>query len=86
MKSGKINMARLDSVDGHYRLLQERGESIPMEKQLSGTYAKVRFEHDMKTVLDRVVYSGIAHHVSMVYGDYTKTFEIFARINNVEVL
>jgi L-fucose isomerase-like protein len=40
----------------------------------------------MKEVLDKVVYNGVAHHVSMVYGDYTKTFDIFARLTKTEVL
>lgn len=86
MKSGDINMARLDSVNGHYRLFMEKGRAVPMEKQLTGTYAKCIFENGMKKVLDKVVYSGIAHHVSMVYGDYTKAFEIFARITHTEIL
>lgn len=86
MKSGDINMARLDSVNGHYRLFMEKGKAVPMEKQLTGTYAKCVFANGMKKVLDKVVYSGIAHHVSMVYGDYTKAFEIFARITDTEIL
>ena len=40
----------------------------------------------MKEVLDRVIYSGVAHHVSMVYGDFTKPFAIFAKLNNIEVI
>ncbi len=84
MKSGDINMARLDSINGSYRLFQEKGEAIPMEKLLTGTYAKVRFENQMNVVLDRVVYSGIAHHVSMVYGDFTKSFKIFAKLLKIE--
>ena len=79
-------MARLDSVNGHYRLLQERGKAIPMEKQLTGTYAKCVFDNGMKAVLDKVVYTGVAHHVSMVYGDFTKSFEIFARLTQTEIL
>jgi L-fucose isomerase-like protein len=86
MKSGDINCARLDSVNGHYRLFMEKGKAVPMEKQLTGTYAKCIFEKGMKNVLDKVVYSGIAHHVSMVYGDYTKAFEIFARLTDTEIL
>ena len=86
MKSGAMNMARLDSINGKYRLFQEKGTALPMDKILAGTYAKVKFEHDMKSVLDRVVYTGVAHHVSMVYGDFTKAFEIFARLLGIEML
>ncbi len=86
MKSGAMNMARLDSINGKYRLFQEKGTALPMDKILAGTYAKVKFEHPMKDVLDRVVYAGVAHHVSMVYGDFTKAFEIFARLLGIEML
>ncbi|MDD4315881.1 MAG: fucose isomerase [Clostridia bacterium] len=86
MKSGAINMARLDSVNGHYRLFQQKGEALPMEKLLTGTYAKARFDRPMKEVLDKVIYSGVAHHVSMVYGDFTQAMLIFARLSGIEVL
>lgn len=86
LKEGQLNAARLDSVGGKYRLFNERATALPMEKLLTGTYAKVRFEKSMKEVLDKVVYSGIAHHVSVVYGDFSEAFAIFARLKNIEVL
>ena len=86
MKSGAINMARLDCINGHYRMFNRKGEAVPMQKELTGTYAKVRFEEPMQSVLDTVVYSGLAHHVSMVYGDYSKPLSIFARLKGLEVL
>lgn len=86
LKEGTLNAARLDSVGGKYRLFNEKGTALPMEKLLTGTYAKVRFEKNMKEVLDKVVYSGIAHHVSVVYGDFSDAFKIFARLKDIEVL
>jgi L-fucose isomerase-like protein len=86
MRSGAINMARLDSINGRYRLFQEKGQAVPMKKLLTGTYAKVSFDKPMKEVLDKVVYNGVAHHVSMVYGDYTRAMQIFARLNGIEML
>lgn len=86
MKSGRINMARLDSINGQYRLFNRAGEALPMEKELAGTYAKVRFDQKMQDVLDAVIYGGVAHHVSMVYGDFTQVFKIFARLKNIEII
>jgi L-fucose isomerase-like protein len=86
MKSGKVHVARLDSINGKYRIFQETGKAIPMNKELSGTYAKCIFDNGLKSVLDKLVYSGTAHHLSMAYGDYTKAFEIFARLTNTEVI
>ncbi len=86
LKSGRINMARLDSINGRYRLFSRAGEALPMKKELAGTYARVRLDQPMKDVLDIVIYNGIAHHVSMVYGDYTKVFAVFCRLKNIEIL
>lgn len=86
MRSGRVNCVRLDSINGEYRLFIEDGTAVPMQKELTGTYAKVVFDKGMQSVLDKVVYSGIAHHVSMVYGDYARAFEIFARLTKTEVL
>ena len=86
MKCGRVEIARLDSVNGKYRLYTETGTAVPMEKQLTGTYAKVKFDRPAKEVLDRVIYGGIAHHVSMVYGDYGKAFETFARLTDTDIL
>lgn len=83
---GRVEAARLDSVNGKYRLYMEKGEAVPMQKQLTGTYAKVRFDRPAKEVLDRLIYGGVAHHVSVVYGDFGKAFGIFARLTDTEIL
>ncbi len=86
LKKGFVDMTRLDSISGEYRLFHERGEAVRMPKLLTGSYAKVRFENSLKDVLDKVIYSGVAHHVSVVYGDYTRAFEIFCRLKDIKVL
>jgi L-fucose isomerase-like protein len=57
-----------------------------MEKELRGTYMKARFDIPLKELLNKVVYNGFAHHISVVYGDYTKPFEILAHINKWEIV
>lgn len=86
MKSGQVMVLRFDSSAGKQRIFMQMGTGIPMEKLLRGTYVKVRFENHIKDVLDKVVYTGVAHHLSLVYGDYTKAFEIFAKIKDWEVI
>ncbi|WDC85305.1 hypothetical protein PL321_07645 [Caloramator sp. mosi_1] len=44
MKSGEITIMRIDSARGKTRVFIEKGLAMPMEKELKGTYAKVRFE------------------------------------------
>lgn len=86
MKSGEVMILRLDSACGNQRVYMQKGTGLPMEKLLRGTYLKVRFEKHIKEVFDTIVNTGVAHHVSLVYGDFTKPFEIFAKLKNWEVI
>lgn len=86
MKSGEFSVCRLDSVSGKYRVFLGHGEAVPMEKSLKGTYMKAVFDEDVGTVLERVIYNGIAHHISVSYGNHIESFKILARINGWEVI
>jgi L-fucose isomerase-like protein len=86
MKSGEISFCRIDTARGKTRLLLGKGEAHQMEKELRGTYMKARFDIPLKELLNKVVYNGFAHHISVVYGDYTKPFEILAHINKWEIV
>ena len=57
-----------------------------MSKDLKGTYCKVKFEKPVKEILNIVTSQGIAHHVSMIYGDYAEIMHKFARIMGFEVI
>ncbi|MBI9104379.1 MAG: fucose isomerase [Spirochaetales bacterium] len=86
LKDGNVSVLRLDSAGTEYRMLLSEGSVIPMEKELRGTYMKVRFTKHVKDVLDLVINNGIAHHASVVYGDFIKPFRIFAKIKGWEVI
>ncbi|TFF84870.1 fucose isomerase [Candidatus Heimdallarchaeota archaeon] len=86
MKDGGISIARLDYAPGEYRIFLQEGQAVPMDKELKGTYMKVIFEENVRTVLKKIIGNGIAHHVSVVYGKFLEPFRIFARINNWEII
>ena len=86
MKSGPISMLRIDYAPGEYRIFLQEAKAIPMNKELKGTYAKVKFKEDVRSVLNKIVQNGITHHISVVYGDYIRPFEIFARIKGWKVI
>lgn len=86
MKSGEISMLRIDYAPGEYRVFLQKAEGIPMEKKLKGTYVKVKFQDTIREVLNKIIQNGIAHHISIVYGDFTKPFEIFAKIKGWNVI
>jgi len=86
MKSGQVSFLRIDYAPGEYRLFLQKGDIIPMEKELKGTYAKAVFEDHVKDVLKKIIDNGIAHHISVVYDDYIRPLEIFAKIKGWNVI
>ena len=86
MKSGQISLLRIDYAPGEYRLFLQKGKIIPMEKDLKGTYAKAVFEDPVRVVLGKIIDNGIAHHISVVYDDYIRPFEIFAKIKGWKII
>ncbi len=86
MKSGPMSIFRIDTARGVTRIFYEEGEAVPMDKLLSGTYAKVIFKHHIKDVIDTVVYTGVAHHVIMGYVQYGQAAKYLARILGFEVI
>jgi len=86
MKSGEISILRFDYAPGEYRLFLQKGEAIPMRKELKGTYAKVKFNDHIKVVLNKIINNGIAHHISVVYGDFIKPLELFAKIMDWKII
>ncbi len=86
MKSGRVTVMRLDTARGKTRLFVAGGDAMPMDKALKGTYAKVRFDRSVASLMDTVIQTGVAHHVAMVYGDHVEAFKKFARISGFEVI
>lgn len=87
MKPGDISIIRMDyAPPNEYRILLQPGEGISMEKELSGTYLKAKFQEGVRAVLDKIIDNGIAHHVSVVYGEFLKPLEIFAKIKDWEII
>lgn len=86
MKSGHVSFLRIDYAPGEYRLFLQKGTIIPMEKELKGTYAKAVFEDHVRDVLKKIIDNGIAHHISVVYDDYIRPLEIFAKIKGWNII
>ncbi|MBO6285948.1 MAG: fucose isomerase [Bacilli bacterium] len=86
LREGNMSIFRIDSARGKTRVFYEEGKAVPMDKLLSGTYAKVIFDHHISKVIDTVVYTGVAHHVIMGYIQYKKAMLCLARIMGWEVI
>ena len=86
LKSGELSIARIDTARGKRRLFLQKARAIPMKKELKGTYMKAEFDRPLKEVLDLVVNNGVAHHASVVYGDFVEPLRLAASILGWEVI
>jgi len=57
-----------------------------MKKELKGTYLKTRFNETIRNILNRIIKNGIAHHISVVYGDFIEPFKIFGKIKGWRII
>jgi L-fucose isomerase-like protein len=85
LREGDLSVLRLDSAQGEYRIFIQKARAVPMEKLLKGTYMKAVFDKPLRDLLDIIINKGIAHHSSVVYGDFTGPLRIFARIKSWRV-
>jgi len=86
LKSGELSIARIDTARGKRRMFLQRAKAVPMQKELKGTYLKAVFDRPLKEVLDLIIYHGVAHHASVVYGDFIEPLRIAASIMDWEVI
>lgn len=86
LESGDFSVVRLDSARGTWRLFLQEGTAVPMQQLLKGSYAKAVFKKPVADVLQTVIDHGIAHHASMVYGNYIRPLKILAKIKKWEVV
>lgn len=86
LKPGECSILRIDTARGKTRIYYEEGKAVEMSKDLSGTYAKVIFDHPIEEVVDKVVYTGVAHHVIMGYVKYLKAVKYLARLYSWELI
>lgn len=82
IKEGDFSMFRIDTAFNEIRLFIEKGQSQYMDKLLKGTFIRAKFEKGASHIFDTLIKNGFAHHVSIVFTDITKPFEILAKIKN----
>jgi L-fucose isomerase-like protein len=86
LKPGELSVARIDTARGATRLFLQHARGVPMEQALKGTYLKAVFDRPVREVLELIVTKGIAHHASMVYGDYREPLRIAAGLKRWEIV
>ena len=86
LSPGRLSLLRMDSVGREIRLFLGQGEAVAMDKELKGTYAKAVFPGGVQALLETLTGNGVAHHISVVYGDYIRPLELLAKAKGWRVL
>ncbi len=86
LKSGELSILRIDSAGTEYRLLLQKARAVAMPKDLKGTYMKAVFERPVREVVEKVIENGIAHHASVVYGNFIEPLRMLAKIQGWKVI
>lgn len=70
LKPGEVTFVRLSQAHGQTKMILSHGEMLKRPMAYTGTSGVVRFDDDAGAVLDRVIASGLEHHMALAYGDH----------------
>lgn len=86
LKPGPVTFVRLSQARGAQCLIIARGEMLKRDMAFTGTSGVVRFDKDAHHVLERVIDSGLEHHMALAYGDHVAALESFAAAADLPVI
>ncbi len=69
LKSGRITLAKLDETDEGYRMLIATGTALDTDKFIRGNPLRIKFDDDMKNLIDTIIKEGFEHHYSVIHAD-----------------
>jgi L-fucose isomerase-like protein len=86
LKAGEVTIARISQATGDLRLVLGKGEILAVPKPFSGTSGTLKLDIPAQKFLDLLMFEGLEHHVSIVYGNYLLALEAFAKLVKIPVL
>jgi len=85
LKPGAVTLNRLVEYEGRFKLLVARGEIVPSDQKLRGSWAWVKVP-DLDGLYRTLVEEGFVHHASLVHGDLTWEIREFCKFAGIEVV
>jgi len=86
LKPGLVTFVRLSQARGQQSLVIARGEMLKREMAFTGTSGLVKFDRPAGEMLERVIDSGLEHHMALAYGDHVAALESFAAAAGLPVV
>ncbi len=85
VKGGTVTLSRLVEYDNQFKMLITKGEVVPDDRDLRGSWSWVRVD-DLESLYRTLVTEGFIHHASMIHGDYTAELAQFCQFVGIEVV
>lgn len=83
IKPGVVTICRLAEYDDRWKLLIARGEIVPSDETLAGTWAWVQVR-DHADLYRTLVEEGFVHHASMIHGDQVRALQQVCRFMDIQ--
>ena len=83
LKPGPVTFCRLAEYDGAWKMLIAKGEIIPSDDVLQGTWSWVRVSDHAK-LYRTLVEEGFIHHASMIHGDQSRALELACKYLDIQ--
>lgn len=86
LKPGQVTFLRISQAFNDPRMVLGYGEMLKRDKAFTGTSGVVRFAGGTQAALDRLIASGLEHHMALAYGDHRDTLRSVAAAMELPVL
>jgi hypothetical protein len=86
LKPGRVTFGRISQAQGRPRMVIAGAEMLKRPMAFTGTSGVLRFDASAHAVLDRIMRSGLEHHMALAYGDHRTALKQAAAALDLPVL
>ncbi|MGI9356864.1 MAG: L-fucose/L-arabinose isomerase family protein [Rhizobiaceae bacterium] len=86
LKPGIVTLMRISQALGETKMILSTAKMLDRPMAFTGTSGVMRFEQNAKSVLDKLIASGMEHHMALAYGDHTGALSGTAAALDIPVL
>jgi len=85
LKPGTVTLCRLVEHDGEFKMFISKGEIIPSDQNLRGSWSWVKVPN-LDLLYRTLVEEGFIHHASMIHGDYVESIKDACKFLGIEAV
>jgi len=85
LKEGNVTINRLVEINGIFKMLSVKGDTVPDNRNLRGSWKWVKVK-DLKKLYRTIIESGFTHHASMIFNDVSKEVKTFCKFAGIDIV